>query len=267
MTESRDTFTGRTALVTGAASGIGRAIACALAARGADVVLVDVAEEGLRDTAAEIESAGRRTLSVRCDMGSPADIDTLVAAARAFCPVVHILVNGAGIGDTSTGFDDLTTELWDSVYAVNVRGPFLLARQIARDMIERKIAGRIINISSTEGKTNRAGSIAYASSKSALNGLTQALAIQLAPHDITVNAICPGLIDTPLWHRSDTAMDMPKGSMVKMVVDASIESRQLKIMRAGHPEEIAAAVLFLASPGAAYITGQAINVCGGLECH
>ena len=135
------------------------------------------------------------------------------------------------------------------------------------DMIKKKIKGKIINISSTEGKSNRAGSIAYASSKCALIGLTQGLAIQLAPHEITVNAICPGLIDTPIWHKADKEMDLPLGSMVKMVVDTAIEQRQLKILRAGTPDDIAAAVAFLASEDAHYMTGQAINVCGGMEFH
>jgi meso-butanediol dehydrogenase/(S,S)-butanediol dehydrogenase/diacetyl reductase len=117
------------------------------------------------------------------------------------------------------------------------------------------------------GKTNRAGSIAYASSKSELIGLTQGLAIQLVPYEITVNNVCPGLIDTPIWYRGDKSLNLPKGSTIKMVVDTSIESRQLKIMRVGEPEEIAAAVTFLASEDAAYMTGQAINVCGGLEFH
>ncbi|MBW1838767.1 MAG: SDR family oxidoreductase [Deltaproteobacteria bacterium] len=125
----------------------------------------------------------------------------------------------------------------------------------------------MINIASTEGKTNRAGSIAYASSKSALIGLTQGLAIQLAPYEITVNAICPGLIDTPIWHKADREMDLSLGSMVKMVADTSMEQRQLKILRIGTPGDIAAAVAFLASEDASYMTGQAINVCGGIECH
>jgi NAD(P)-dependent dehydrogenase (short-subunit alcohol dehydrogenase family) len=100
-----------------------------------------------------------------------------------------------------------------------------------------------------------------------LIGLTQGLAIQLAPHEITVNAICPGLIDTPIWHKADKEMDLPLGSMVKMVADTSMEQRQLKILRIGTPDDIAAAVAFLASEDASYMTGQAVNVCGGIEFH
>ena len=180
---------------------------------------------------------------------------------------IDILVNCAGIGDTNMSFEDIDSELWDRIYSINVKGPFFLSKIIGMDMMKKKIKGRIINISSTEGKTNRAGSIAYSSSKHALIGLTQGLAIQLAPYEITVNAICPGLIDTPIWHKADKDMDLPMGSMIKMVVDTSIEQRQLKIARVGTPGDIAAAVTFLASEDAGYMTGQAINVCGGLEFH
>jgi len=134
-------------------------------------------------------------------------------------------------------------------------------------MTEKKIPGCIVNIASTEGKTNRGGSLVYSTSKAALISLTQGLAIQLAPYDIRVNAVCPGLIDTPIWHRSDKAMEMEKGSTVKMVVDSAIESMQLKIGRVGTTDDIAGAVSFLCSADASYMTGQAINVCGGMENH
>lgn len=98
-------------------------------------------------------------------------------------------------------------------------------------------------------------------------GLTQGLAIQLSPYEITVNAVCPGLIDTPIWHRGDKVMDLPPGSMIKMVVETAIDQRQLKIARVGTPDDIAGAVSFLVSDDASYMTGQAINVCGGMEFH
>jgi meso-butanediol dehydrogenase/(S,S)-butanediol dehydrogenase/diacetyl reductase len=134
-------------------------------------------------------------------------------------------------------------------------------------MIASGVKGRIISIASTEGKTNRGGSIVYASSKGALIALTQALALQLGPYDITVNAVCPGLIDTPIWHRGDKLMELPEGSTIKMVVQTAMDSQQIKIARVGQPDDIATAVAFLASDEASYITSQAINVCGGLEVH
>jgi len=260
-------FKNKTAVITGAGSGIGRCIALRFAEEGADVGLIDINEQGLKETAEKVKSLGRKSITCLCDMSEVSDIDAAVKMIYEEFEKVDILVNGAGIGDTNAGYDDLTPEIWDKVYAVNVKGPFFLIQKVAKHMVDNDIKGRIISISSAEGKTNRAGSLAYASSKSALINLSQGLAIQLAPYEITVNCVCPGLINTPIWYRGDKVLDLPKGSTLKMVVDTSIESRQLKIMRVGEPEEIAAAVAFLASTDADYMTGQAINVCGGLEFH
>ncbi len=267
MEKDLNRFKNKTAVITGAGSGIGRCIALRFAEEGGDVGLIDVNEKGLKETAEMAEAHGAKALTCVCDMSEVPDIDAAVKAIFDRFDKVDILVNAAGIGDTNAGYDDLTPEIWDKVYAVNIKGPFFLIQKIAMHMVDNDIKGRIINISSAEGKTNRAGSLAYASSKSALINLSQGLAIQLAPYEITVNSVCPGLINTPIWFRGDKSLDLPEGSTLKMVVDTSIESRQLKIMRVGEPEEIAAAVAFLASTDAAYMTGQAINVCGGLEFH
>jgi len=267
MEKELNRFKGKTAVVTGAGSGIGRAIAVRLAEEGADVCLLDVNEQGLKETAAAVTTFSGKAVRIKCDMSAMTDIAAAVDTLFRECNGVDILVNGAGVGDTNAGYDDLTADVWDRVYGVNIKGPFFLIQKIAKYMADNGVKGRIINISSAEGKTNRAGSLAYASSKAALINLGQGLAIQLAPYEITVNTVCPGLIDTPIWHRGDKALDLPEGSTIKMVVDSSIESRQLKLMRVGQPEEIAAAVAFLASSDAAYMTGQAVNVCGGLEFH
>ncbi|MBM4311052.1 MAG: SDR family oxidoreductase [Deltaproteobacteria bacterium] len=257
----------RVALVTGAASGIGRAIACRLAHDGANIAVADINADGARETAAMIEAIGRRARSYACDMSSKNAVAAMAESVLAGFGRVDILVNNAGTGDSSAGLDDIDESLWDRIYAINVRNPFFLVQRIVRDMIEKATAGCMVNIASTEGKTNRAGSIVYSSSKAALINLTQGLAMQLAPYGIRVNAVCPGLIDTPIWHRSDKAMGMEPGETVQMVVQSAIDSMQLKIARAGTPDEIAAAVAFLCSADASYITGQAINVCGGLEYH
>ena len=265
MERNLNRFRGKAALVTGAGSGIGRAIALRFAEEGCDVAVCDINEKNVNETARMIQDMRRKALACVCDVGKEKEIDSMVEHLLKTFNKIDILVNCAGTGDTNIYFEDLDAELWDRIYSVNVKGPFFLSKKIAKDMIEKKIKGRLINIASTEGKTNRAGSIAYSSSKHALIGLTQGLAIQLAPYDITVNAVCPGLIDTPIWHRGDKSMDLPEGSTLKMVVDTSIESRQLKIMRVGMPEDIAGAVTFLASDDAGYMTGQAVNVCGGIE--
>jgi len=260
-------FIGKRVFITGAGSGIGRGIALRLAGEGADIAVCDMVEEKAKGTVGKIEELGQKGIVLVCDLAKGEEIEKAAENALESFGKIDVLVNNAGTGDTNKSFEEVDSELWDRIYSVNVKGPFFLSKMLAMDMIEKKIKGKIINISSTEGKSNRAGSIAYSSSKHALIGLTQGLAIQLAPHEITVNAICPGLIDTPIWHRADKEMDLPLGSMIKMVADTAMEQRQLKILRVGTPDDIAAAVAFLASEDANYMTGQAINVCGGMEFH
>jgi len=267
MEEGLKRFVGKTVLITGAGSGIGRGISLRLAQEGADIAVSDLVAERVQETVQMVEACGQKALALPADVGNLQEMEGAAHKAIEVFGKIDILVNNAGTGDTNMSFEDIEPELWDRVYATNVRGPFFLTKVIAKDMISRGIKGRIINIASTEGKTNRAGSLAYASSKSALIGLTQGLAIQFSPYDITVNAVCPGLIDTPIWHRGDKVMELPPGSMIKMVVDTAIEQRQLKIARVGTPDDIAAAVSFLASDDASYMTGQALNVCGGMEFH
>jgi len=267
MERHEQRFSGKKILITGGATGIGRATALRFAAEGADVALCDIKESELFETARMVEETGQRCFAYSCDLSSIENIRFMLDAAYAALGHFDILFNNAGIGDTNAGFEDITPELWDMVYAINVRAPFFISQYVARDMIATNIKGRIINTASTEGKTNRAGSIVYASSKSALIGLTQALAFQFAPYEITVNAVCPGLIDTPIWHRADSKMDLPKGSVINMVVESSVASQILKLQRIGLPEDVAGVVAFLASEEAAYMTGQAINVCGGIEVH
>ena len=260
-------FAGKNVLITGAATGIGRATAVRFAREGADVVLCDLKERELQETAAMIVATGQKSLPIVCDLSIMDDVERMLDVAVEQFEKFDILFNNAGIGDTNAYFEDIDEKLWDRVYMVNVKAPFFISKRVARIMIDNGIKGRIINTASTEGKTNRGGSIVYASSKSALIGLTQALAFQLSPYEITVNAVCPGLIDTPIWHRADKALELPEGSSIKMVVESSIESRILKLPRVGTPDDVANAVLFLASDEAAYMTGQAINVCGGIEVH
>jgi len=256
----------KVALITGAASGICRATACRLARDGADVAVCDINDEGAHETADMVADLGRTSKAYTCDMSSHEQVVATADKVIADFGKVDILVNGAGTGDSSGGYEDITSDQWDRIYAINIKNPFFLAQRILKDMVEKKIPGCIVNIASTEGKTCRGGSIVYGSSKAAMIHLTQSLAFQLAAYDIRVNAVCPGLIDTPIWHRGDKVLGMEKGETIKMIVQQAVDSIQLKIPRAGKPEEVAGAVAFLCSEDASYMTGQAINVCGGMEC-
>ncbi len=267
MKHNFDRFNGKTAVITGSGSGIGREIAVRLAEEGCNVVISDISKHDSLQTEKMIKQNGKQCVTFYGDVGDEKYLHELFEKSINHFKSIEILVNNAGIGDTGKSFDEIDAQLWDRIYNVNVKAAFILSKLIAKQMIDGNLKGRIINIASTEGKTNRSGTIAYSSSKSALISLSQGLAFQLAPYEITVNAVCPGLIDTPIWHRSDRDLNLAEGSTVKMVADAAIESRQLKIMRIGLPEEIASTVAFLASEEACYITAQAINVCGGLEVH
>jgi NAD(P)-dependent dehydrogenase (short-subunit alcohol dehydrogenase family) len=267
MEQNFNRFQGKAALITGAASGIGRAIALRLAREGANIAVCDINERGVQETGSMIEGLGRKAYARACDVTNLQQIDAMVAGSLQALGKIDILVNNAGAGDSNVFYEDVDQELWDRIFALNVRGPFFFAQAVGRHMVENKIKGRIVSIASTEGKTNRGSSIVYAPSKAALISLAQGLAMQLGPFDITVNVICPGLIDTPIWHRADRLMEIELGSTVKMVAETAIQNNQIKIARIGTPEEIATAVAFLASDEASYITSQAINVCGGLEVH
>ena len=267
MEQNLNRFQAKAALITGAASGIGRATALRLAREGADVAVCDINELGVQETGRMIEELGRTAYARACDVTNLQQIDAMVAGSLHALGKIDILANNAGAGDSNVFYEDVEQELWDRLFALNVRGPFFFAKAAGRHMVENKIKGRIVCIASTEGKTNRASSIVYSPSKAALIALTQGLAMQLGPFDITVNTVCPGLIDTPIWHRADRLMEIEPGSTIKMVAEVAIQNNQIKIARIGEPDDIATAVAFLASDEASYITGQAINVCGGLEVH
>lgn len=249
------------ALITGAGQGIGRASALALAAAGANVVAVDIHGESARQTAEAIAATGRQSLSIQADIGNLGDIDRTVAEAMAAFGAIDILVNNAGVTRRAY-IMDLTEEDWDKIYRVNAKGVFFCLQRVAREMIPRR-RGRIINIASIAGKGFRGTSNAiYAASKGAVISLTKTAAQQLARHDINVNAVCPGIVRTSLY-----------GEMVRVIAEgegvsiAEIERRGvagIPLQRANEPEDIAAMVVFLASPGARNITGQSFNVDGGL---
>jgi 2-hydroxycyclohexanecarboxyl-CoA dehydrogenase len=242
---------GRTAVVTGGGSGLGRATSLQLATDGAAVSVWDLNEAGALETVTMIEQAGGRAIACRVDVSSAPQIAQATQRTRAELGPVTILVNNAGI----TAFDEfetITEELWDRVMLVNLKGPFLCTQAIIPDM-RAAGWGRIINISSSSAQTGAPRMAHYAASKGGVIGFTKALAIELAATGITVNNVPPGFIDTPMLRGSE------RQGFLKVDAQAGIHPMR----RPGKPEDIAAACSYLASDAANYVTGQTLSVNGG----
>jgi meso-butanediol dehydrogenase/(S,S)-butanediol dehydrogenase/diacetyl reductase len=254
-------LSGHVALVTGAGQGIGKASALNLAAAGADIVAVDINSESVKETAAAVTAQGRKSLAIEADMGSVSDIDRMAAEAIAVFGKVDVLVNNAGVTRRAY-IMDLTEADWDRIHRVNSKGVFFCLQRVAREMIPRR-SGRIINIASIAGKGFPGTSNAvYAASKGAVISLTKTAAQQLGPHNINVNAVCPGIVRTSLYLDLVAAIAQKEGVSSEEIERRYVEGVPLR--RANEPEDIAAMVVFLASPGARNITGQSFNVDGGL---
>ena len=242
-------FSDKTAVVTGAASGIGRAIAQALAREGAHVIVADIDADGGEATASAIRQQGRQADYMPVDMISLGSITAFAAAVQAKYGAVDVLVNSAGWGRTAP-FLEGTPEFWDKLIELNFVGPMRLAKALLPGMMERN-SGHIVNIASDAGRVGSLGETVYAGAKGGLIAFTKSLARETARYGINVNCVCPGPTDTPLM-----------AAVPEKVKDALIKAIPLR--RLGKPEEVANAVLFMASDGASYMTGQVISVSGGL---
>jgi NAD(P)-dependent dehydrogenase (short-subunit alcohol dehydrogenase family) len=251
----------KVALVTGAGAGIGRAIALAMAEAGATIAAADIDPAAAQRTVDQAASNMRRALAVEVDCGEVAQIDAMVARTVAELGRLDIIVNNAGVTRYAY-IMDLTEADWDRIHRVNAKGVFFCLQHAAREMI-RQGGGRIINIASIAGRGYPGTSnAAYAASKGAVIALTKTAAQQLARHNINVNAICPGVTRTELGARNAQMRAAERGVTV-----AQLQAEQeagIPLARANAPEDIAAMAVFLASPGARNITGQAYNVDGGL---
>ena len=259
---------GQIAIITGAASGIGRAIAMRLSLEGAAIVAADLQEKAVEKLIREIKSLGRRGLALVTDVSSEKDVARMVEETRGNFGPVDILVNNAGTGSIGLIIEQ-SEEDWERPMRVNLKGTFLCSRAVAKEMIPRK-RGRIVNISSISGKSGEEFIGAYCASKFGVIGLTQALAKELARHLITVNAVCPGYIWTPMWEEMANWFKENFPSLADKSVQEIFENRVKSVTplrRPQTPDDIANLVAFLVSEEARNITGQAINVDGGAVMH
>ncbi len=244
---------GRTALVTGASRGIGRAIALGLARDGFDVVLNDVArQQGELDVAAaEIAALGRRGVSFTADVSDRAQVRAMIGQAVAQAGAVDVVVNNAGIL-IANSVEALEEDQWDAVMDVNAKGTFLVVQALLPHMRQRGY-GRIVNIASIGGKHGAPEQAHYSASKAAVMGFTRVLAQEVGPFGITANCICPGIIVT----------EMGRTNLAEQAnVDKWVGVTALR--RLGQPEDVVGPVCFFASDASAFVTGQSLNVCGGI---
>lgn len=249
---SEKIFAGRSVLVTGAASGIGAAAARAFAAQGAAVLLADVQQTAGDALAAELRAAGARALFAQCDMRDEQEIANAVRSAVQEFGALHMAFNNAGIEGDQGGTTECANDNWDRVIDVNLRGVWWCMKHEIPAMLAAG-GGAIVNCSSIAGLVGFAGIPAYVASKHGVVGLTKAAALEFAARNIRVNAVCPGVIQTPMIDRfvKDDAE-----AKAALVAGAPLE-------RVGRPEEIASAVLWLCGPGASFTTGHALAVDGG----
>jgi NAD(P)-dependent dehydrogenase (short-subunit alcohol dehydrogenase family) len=260
-------FNGKTALVTGAAGAIGKGIAAGFLAAGARVFITDLDQKAVDDTVRELctSLSPDRCLGLAADVTNAQQVSAVVSAAsQAFGGQIDILVNVAGIVGQGK-VEDITESDWDRIFAVNCKGSFLFIKHVVPLMKARR-CGKIINFSSKSGKTGSALMSHYSAAKAALIGLTQALAFELADFGITVNCLCPGITDhTGVWKHVAAGyienLKLPREQVVKKFTE------KIPLKRLASIGDVVAVTLFLASKGADYMTGQAINVTGGREMH
>lgn len=243
---------GKNVIVTGAASGIGLATAQRFAREGANVGIWDLNEEGAQRAAAELQATGVKALASRVDVASRKSVDAAVEQFHAKIGQVNVLVNNAGI-TLFQPFMETTEEQWDRVMLINLKSMHVCTQAVLPDMLAAKW-GRIINVSSSSAQTGSARMTAYAASKGGVIGFTKALAQELASTGITVNNVPPGFVDTPMLRNE---------GVVGLGVSVDAVAARSPMGRAGRPENMAAAIAFLASDDADYITGHTLNVNGG----
>lgn len=252
MANGSGSFTGKVAFVTGAANGIGRAAALAFAREGASVVVADVSEQGKQETVHMIEEAGGRALVVQCDVARAEDIKAALDRTVETFGRLDFAFNNAGVEQPLTATAEITEQEWDRILGINLRGVFLCMTREIPLMLEQG-GGVIVNTSSGAGVKGFAGQAAYCAAKFGLIGLTKAAALDYAKANIRVNAVCPGIIETPMMDRFSGGTPEGRDRVIA----------QEPVGRMGRPEEIAAAVVWLCSDAAAFVVGHAMVIDGG----
>jgi len=251
---------GRTAIVTGAGSGMGRSIALRFADEGCAVAVVDINVAAASQTAGDVRTRSRKAIEISADVSSIDQVDAMVSTATETFGKIDILVNSAGVWG-GRPLLDVQPEEWDKVFAVNARGLFFCMQRVARRMVAQG-HGTIINIASVSGFGGRPWAAHYAASKAAVLSVTRSAALALSGYGIRVNAVCPGMVDTPMADEAGRILNAFDGLAPDRRVAKMLES--VPLGRTAAPEEIAAVVAFLASADASYITGEMVNVCGGM---
>jgi len=254
---------GQVAIVTGAGRGIGRATALELARLGADIVIAELDAGGADKTAALVKDLGRRAVVVPTDVTKRTDLATMVERTRAALGRIDVLVNNAGIYRAAATLD-VTEEHWDAIMTINAKAVFFATQAVLPVMIAQK-SGSIVSLASMAGKIGSRTNLPYNASKAAVISMTKSLALAHAADGIRVNCVCPGFVETDMW----TMVAREQSALLNQTPEEFTRKRQesVPLGRMERPEDVAAVIGFLASPRAAYMTGQALSVDGGLVMH
>ncbi len=250
------------AIITGAGQGIGRAIALRLAQDNFALAVVDLDAAALEDTVKEVEPHGAAVLPVQADLADVRNITRAVDQVLKTWNRIDVLVNNAG-RELTKPFLDVSESDWDAILSINLRTVFFATQIVARAMINRGVHGRIVNIASIAGRSGRADQAPYATAKAGVISVTRSAARALASHEITVNAVCPGIVDTAMTRRIHETRAQAAGITAEESLRRMIT--RIPLGRMASPADVAGAVAFFCSQQARYVTGQALNICGGME--